>query len=84
MPGVAQLLTTHFEAKSLVWRNSIEKRGKHLGPTLDEIAQMKREHQKQNAPGLQKLTPFDDDNGDGPTKVHSIVYSEHVACHWLF
>ncbi len=70
MPGVAQLLTTQFESKSLVWRNSVEKRGKHLGPTLDEIAQMKREQQK-NGPALHKQQNPDDDDGNGPTKVHS-------------
>ena len=76
VPGVAQLLTTQFEAKSLVWRNSVERRGKHLGPTLDEIAQMKREQQlKPNVPANLKQIP-DNDDGNGPTKVlYSIFLS---------
>ena len=50
-----------------VWKNSVEKRGKHLGPTFEEIVNMKRdshikaEHCITNKPHL--------DSGMGPTQV---------------
>ncbi len=41
-PFATQYLTSFSESK-LSWKNSLEKQKRHLGPTIDEIIEMKKE-----------------------------------------
>ena len=63
----AQYLTTPGDQKTRVWKNSVEKCGKHLGPTLNEIAQMKKDQRSSNK--IERDRDNDTNDGSGPTKV---------------
>ena len=60
-----QFLTSPSEAEPQMWRNSFEKHKKHLGPTLDDIVQMKKE--QVNKVDVKTKTSVDDP--DAPTTV---------------
>jgi hypothetical protein len=57
------------------WKNSADKRGKHLGPTFEEILQMKQESKNTMSRSCRSvLNESLVENGKGPTQVRSLSF----------